>query len=469
MELQVYNSLTKSKVPFRVEGKVIRWYTCGPTVYDHSHMGHARNYVGFDIVRRILEEHFGYIVFQVMNSTDIDDKIINRAKEENVFFTEVTQKWEKAFLEDMQSLGVKPPSALTRVTEFIPEIIDYIANLIKKGMAYEANGSVYFDVKAYSEKHKYGKFVEPNESEEKHPDKRSQSDFALWKTSNSGAVWDSPWGMGRPGWHIECSVMATAILGEKLDIHSGGIDLIYPHHENEIAQCEAAFADSKQNWVNYFLHSGHLHIQGAKMSKSLKNFITIKDALKKYTARQLRMLFVLHPYDKALEYSSDSMDYAISIDRIMETFLENLKMTLKTLKESKWDYNAHHLNNCFISLQEEVDEALRDNFDTKTVVLTLRDFIDHVNSYLEEEPKLYLIQVILDYYQKILSMFGLKYSEAPSPERFDEAVDVLVKYRSAIRNVAKEILSLSDQVRDKDLTEIGVKLIDKGKESHWTS
>lgn len=415
--LRLYNSLVDRKVPFipatGPDSKVITWYTCGPTVYDVAHMGHARNYLAFDIVRRVLEDYFGYTILYVMNVTDVDDKIILRARRnyllamylsENkgnvqqllvdtkqaiaqaeskqlaklaqmlesaritaesastsasaaakrkeawdereaqeklllskilaakkaledmplkdgdmsneiidtagdylaewldqsqgssvtdpAIFRQHAAEYEAAFLEDMEILGVRPPTVMTRVSEYIPEIIHYVEKIVSQGFAYVASeGSVYFDTQAFRKAgHTYGKLnpwavgavdnnaagdgnETSNENLKRHP-----SDFALWKAAKPGEpMWDSPWGAGRPGWHIECSAMASSIIGSTIDIHTGGEDLRFPHHDNELAQAEAFYHDQGCcQWVNYFLHSGHLGIEGLKMSKSLKNFITIR-------------------------------------------------------------------------------------------------------------------------------------------------------------------------------------------------
>uniref|UniRef100_A0A452VAS1 cysteine--tRNA ligase n=1 Tax=Ursus maritimus TaxID=29073 RepID=A0A452VAS1_URSMA len=254
-------------------------YSCGPTVYDHAHLGHACSYVRFDIIRRILTRVFGCNIIVVMGITDVDDKIIRRAAEMNVSPASLANLYEEDFKQDMAALKVLPPTVYLRVTENIPQIISFIEGIIANRHAYStAQGNVYFDLQSIGDK--YGKLVGAVPSPVGEPvdsDKRHASDFALWKAAKPQEVfWASPWGKGRPGWHIECSTLSSLVFGRQLDIHSGGADLAFPHHENEIAQCEA-FHQCRQ-WGNYFLHSGHLHVKGKeeKMSKSLKNYITIK-------------------------------------------------------------------------------------------------------------------------------------------------------------------------------------------------
>lgn len=420
-KIELYNSLTRDKKEFvPIESNLIKWYNCGPTVYDSSHMGHARSYITFDIIRRVLQDYFHFDIFFVQNITDIDDKIIRRARQNHLFdryleelgtkskdqiqndieealksmqtkhddekdqekklmyaklienakihlanglqqsdskvfcsnFKDILSVWldqqyghqinkreifislprfyEKEFNDDMNSLNILPPDCVTRVSEYVPEIVDFIEKIVQNGYAYQSNGSVYFDTEKFANdpKHFYAKLVPEAFGDCKalsegegdlsvDDEKRSPNDFALWKNSKPGEpFWSSPWGNGRPGWHIECSVMASCIIGKQMDIHSGGIDLRFPHHDNEMAQSEA-FYNSGEPWVNYFLHSGHLTISGCKMSKSLKNFITIKEALKRNSARQLRIAFLMHSWKDTLDYSDNTMNDAIQFEKTL--------------------------------------------------------------------------------------------------------------------------------------------------------
>ncbi|KAF7645893.1 hypothetical protein LDENG_00196940 [Lucifuga dentata] len=330
--VKTFNSLTKQKEPLILarEG-VATWYSCGPTVYDHAHLGHACSYVRFDILQRILSRLFGISVVHAMVITDIDDKIIKRSLEENVSPTILARMYEDEFKKDMLSLKVTPPAVYLRVTENVHQIIAFIERIIQNGHAYATKqGDVYFDIQSISDR--YGKFVgavvsqgEPGGSE-----KRDSRDFALWKQSKSQEpYWESPWGRGRPGWHIECSTIASSVFGSQLDIHSGGIDLAFPHHENEIAQSEA-YHQCRQ-WGNYFLHSGHLHLKGSteKMSKSLKNYITIKDFLQSYPANEFRMFCLFTKYRAGIDYSDGSMQQARSSLETINNFFRDAEAYMK--------------------------------------------------------------------------------------------------------------------------------------------
>jgi len=311
--LEVYNTLTRKKEPFKPlhEGEV-RMYLCGPTVYDSSHLGHARSIVAFDVIRRYLE-YKSFDVRFIQNFTDIDDKMISRANEQGVTTTELATKYIQEYFEDFDKLGVKRATAFPKATEHIEEMIAHIQKLIKKGYAYEANGSVYFRVSKFK---KYGSLSrqeqdakepdepEPSESgEKKHPD-----DFALWKAMKPGEpFWEAPWGKGRPGWHIECSVMSAKYLGEPIDIHGGGLDLVFPHHENEIAQSEAL---SGRPFVRYWMHNGFLTVNKEKMSKSLGNFFTIQEITAKYDPEVVRLFLISSQYRSPIDFSDAHLDEA---------------------------------------------------------------------------------------------------------------------------------------------------------------
>jgi len=560
--IKIFNSLTLRKDEFCLRGDVrkVNMYVCGPTVYDKSHMGHARTYIGFDVCRRILEDYFQIPVVYVVNITDIDDKIIRKANIElltklqkaepkgNMTIADVVQNisklnankeepdfegisryYEKLFWEDMNDLQVRMPTAITRVTEYVPVIIAFIEQIMKNGYAYESNGSVYFDTKKFNESpsHSYGKLepwstqnldlLQEGEGEwslsnkEWKLEKRNPSDFALWKKSMVGEPrWKSPWGEGRPGWHIECSAMASHVLGKDLDIHCGGIDLRFPHHDNEISQSEAYF-DCDQ-WVNYFMHAGHLNIDGLKMAKSLKNFVTIRKALEHYNSRHIRWLFLLHRINDPLDYSEETMKEAIHHDKTFNEFFQNVKVYLRTnvehgysAKNEQWRKEEFDFFKIYMDKKLQIHEALLDNFDTPRTIKLLLELLTTTNQLMfKNNGKPPLVREVGLYVTKMLKIFGLDMdrigfsvgdtnTKTTSSSGADAVVDsgnggdngnfnfesqvqpildVFVRFREQVRKIAREkkdvgILQICDSLRDADLMDVGVRLEDKGEKSVW--
>ncbi|GAA5864041.1 hypothetical protein JCM3774_006360 [Rhodotorula dairenensis] len=659
-KLVVYNSLTRNKDPFvtKVPG-VVTWYNCGPTVYDASHMGHARNYMAQDIMRRILRDFFGYEVNFVMNITDVDDKIILRARQSHLLrryttdctsspdgaiaarviaetstawagyvnkflakvpttqtqeddfsgaeaawtriqtqaedlrwleeqkladekfsmhlasaaagyaglqaakskqasgpltaddltalidanrdglglwldkqfgaditdpqvFRDLAAYWEDSFFKSMGALHIERPTTLTRVSEYIPEIVKFVEGIIERGYAYEGAGSVWFDTvrfegaKGNSDNHdewyhSYAKLqpwskgnrelLEDGEgSLTSTTGKRSAADFALWKASKPGEpAWDSPWGPGRPGWHIECSVMASDVLGAGMDVHSGGVDLAFPHHDNELAQSEA-FHDCRQ-WVNYFLHTGHLHIEGLKMSKSLKNFITVDEALEKYTPRQMRFAFLLQTWNARLDFKDSVMQEVRGAESLLNNFFVAVKARDTEAKDlGSHSDGSHHYEQPEKDLLAKLQDAqyafrvaLCDSFDTPTAIQILLDTVSATNAYLARGRKNVNIGVLLavsEWVTRMLRMLGL--GEGPATDARGQAVigwgqaaradtevfvdreSILMPYlralsgfRDQVRQLAmsgaapSEILALSDRLRDQDLVDLGVALDDQ--------
>jgi len=619
--LKVNNSLNKKQLEdfIPAKGKLIKWYTCGPTVYDNSHLGHARNYLTFDILRRIMTEYFGYSVFYVMNITDIDDKIIKRARE-NHFFAEYAQKnpkltqevkdlvlqawtdgleafakkiakaeaallekkgnkeekkatlellqknekdarslrekveqtapsvdidslpflndaktpiseildkrhhteldpefvktlclahsqyYEKDYFEDMHALGIKDPDVITRVTEYVPAILKMVEKIIERGHAYASEGSVYFNVAHFhgSEGHAYGKLAPESVGDIElladgegalggTGEKQSKKDFALWKATKPGEpYWKSEnkfggSGLGRPGWHIECSAMAGELFGDNMDIHGGGWDLKFPHHDNEMAQSEAYF-DNPQ-WVNYFLHSGHLNIDGLKMSKSLKNFITIKEVLAKFTPIQIRLLFLLQHWDSPMNYQrKDTMtEVNTKIGAFTELFNKVKMLSMEThasIPPEDWKEREITLNNALLQAQDQVHKSLCDNFDTKSVIQHLIDLVTAANTYMTKnnEKKVLLLQTVIQFIKRILGIFGIDFDQQTNTgasgavnkeEVLYPYVNELVQFRKSVRaavfegkksgehaQVGNNILKLCDSVRDETMPNLGIKIVD---------
>ena len=488
--LKVLNSLTRTKEEFWPTSgeRNVYWYMCGPTVYSNAHMGHARTYICFDTIRRILSDYFGYHVTLCMNITDIDDKIILNSKNQDMDWESFARKWENDFFEDMENLNVRPPDILTRVSEFVPEIIEYISKVIDNGFAYESNGSVYFDTTSFCQKHCYGK-LEPSAvnnieliqegegalTQVDDPEKKRMGDFALWKKSKPGEPsWESPWGPGRPGWHIECSVMASHSLPEVIDIHSGGVDLRFPHHDNEIAQSEAFYDKDNWQWVNYFLHTGHLHIDGLKMSKSLKNFKTIKELQEKFNARQIRMAFLLQRWDCLMNYSENSLEEAKQKEKQFNEFFMNLQAVMRELKletTQKLQEQDKELFQALDTTKDKVHEYMCDNFSTERVIEELAKLVNKTNKYLQCQPKFTVLESIRNYTTWLLRCIGLNYeqTETGSSDKFDRVMDSLTEFRDKVRNSAKttkntEVLQLCDEMRDSVLPELGIKLEDRSNQ-----
>lgn len=630
--LKLYNTLTRNKEEFvPVSGsKTVTWYSCGPTVYDAAHMGHARNYVSIDINRRIMQNYFGYDVKFVQNVTDIDDKIILRARQTYLFdqymlkncaaesvaddvlskctdalwkytqanlpnysglqevaelrnylqaldienlkaelpklpmhvksvklalealehdrnspadflhkmkdvlvpvldselgytlndpeiFRKLPAYWEKQFDKEMSALNVLQPDVTTRVSEYVPEIIDFVQGIIDHGYAYStSDGSVYFDTAKFdgADNHDYAKCQPWNKGQLElindaegslsnltgSNGKKSPNDFALWKASKAGEPeWVSPWGKGRPGWHIECSVMASDILGSNIDIHSGGIDLAFPHHDNELAQSEARF-DNKQ-WINYFLHTGHLHIEGQKMSKSLKNFITIDTALKLYTPRQLRLAFAFVQWNNQLDFKEALINEIKSFETSMSNFFSNVRALNNDYKLSLNDDDViiskklTHLEKdllaIFQELQEKVHQQFCDNLSTPQVLKTLGELVSATNTYITQAGsglKMEPILSICKYVTRILDIIGFPKREdhlgwenaetgasANNTQSLEDSVmpyvKCLSKFRDEVRILAKEkaefsaYLKLTDRVRDQDLFNLNISLDDRNGQS----
>ncbi|XP_077464505.1 putative cysteine--tRNA ligase, mitochondrial isoform X2 [Stigmatopora argus] len=475
------------------------WYSCGPTVYDHAHLGHACSYVRFDVLQRILSRLFGITVIHAMVITDIDDKIIQRGWQENLSPTIIARMYEEEFKKDMMSLKVIPPAVYLRVTENVAQIVAFIQRIIANGNAYATKeGDVYFDIQSIGDR--YGKFGGAGDAHEASDGsiKKDVRDFALWKRSKPQEPhWESPWGPGRPGWHIECSTVASSIFGSQLDIHSGGVDLAFPHHENEVAQSEAYH--QCEQWGNYFLHSGHLHLKGSveKMSKSLKNYITIKDFLQSYSANEFRMFCLLTKYRSAIDYSSGSMSEARASLATVTTFCNDAQAYIKgqleclPMQESLlWERLA--------KTKASVTAALADDFDTPRAINAIMNLVYQGNRQLQPVSSVAgatrcpeVIGAMIVYLRDILDVFGIDplYHKDVDVTRqsgsLQGVVEQLTQFRSEVRAFALArqstssgtnqealysdrlpLLKASDDLR-KNLAPLGVLIKDRGANSTW--
>ena len=488
MTLRIHNTLTGKKEEFvPLHGKKVGMYACGVTVYDLCHIGHARSAIVFDIVHRYLR-YRGYEVTFVRNFTDIDDKIIKRANEEGVDTKTIAEKYIGEFNVDMGGLGLEKPSVEPKATEHIPEMIRLISALIEKGFAYQRGGDIFFSVRKFQD---YGKLSKRDLEEmqagarvEIDEKKEYPLDFALWKASKPGEpFWESPWGKGRPGWHIECSVMSQKYLGETLDIHGGGRDLIFPHHENEIAQSEAA---TGKTFARYWIHNGFVNIHKEKMSKSLGNILTIKEILKNWHPEVLRLFFLSHHYRSPIDYSEDSLLEAKSgLDRFYTTLNELQEELKKPFVSRALESGGPILEACrqtIESFQARFEETMDDDFNTAQAIGYFYDLQTHLNSLLSlskgqpTEEIASLLKKGFDHFTGKRWVFGLFRED---PEKFlaqqrKEGVKKLNLTEQAIlrsieeRNLARKEKNWkrADEIRN-DLLSKGIVLEDTPSGTNW--
>lgn len=469
MAIQVYNTLTRQKEVFRPikEGQVA-FYVCGPTVYNYIHIGNARSAVAFDTIRRYFQ-YRGYQVNYVSNFTDVDDKIIKAAIAEGSTPEAIADKYIAAFKEDTGQLNIQPATVHPRVMENIEEIIAFVQTLIEKGHAYESEGDVYFKTESFKD---YGHLsdqsledllVGASERLDQAVAERKANplDFALWKTAKPGEIaWDSPWGPGRPGWHIECSVMATKYLGDTIDIHGGGQDLTFPHHENEIAQSEAC---TGHTFAHYWLHNGFVTIgkQDEKMSKSLGNFVLLRDLLEAYDPMVIRYMLATTHYRRPLRY-----DEAVITEA--QANVNKLREAIRRLKhrqeQASADLEDHETWLTEINgIQEQFVTAMDDDFNASNGITALFDLVKSLNRYLELEVT---SQAVLSLYDKVLhdllAVFGLDLEDKSNS--IDQEIEALIEERRQAR--AKKDFARSDAIRDQ-LKEQGILLDDTPQGTVW--
>ncbi|MFV9568531.1 cysteine--tRNA ligase [Thermoanaerobacter mathranii] len=463
--MKLYNTLSRTKEEFQpLNDKVVNMYVCGPTVYNYIHIGNARAFIVFDTVRRYLE-YKGYKVNYVQNFTDIDDKIIKRAQEENVTTKELAEKYIHEYFKDADNLGIKRATVHPKATEHIEDIVKFIKILIDKGYAYVVNGNVYFETAKFKD---YGKLSHKNIEElqagariEINEEKKNPLDFVLWKAQKPGEpAWDSPWGRGRPGWHIECSVMSTKYLGKTLDIHAGGPDLIFPHHENEIAQSEALYG---QQFSKYWMHIGYLNINNEKMSKSKGNFFTVREITEKYHPEVLRLFMLMAHYRNPINFSLDLMDQANSAYERLLNAMANLKHLFTVCKERELNEEEKRIVEKFEEYKKEFEEAMDDDFNTADAISVLFEMAKTANINLSGNSSKELVKYILNMFLKLSEILGLFYRSVKT-DIDDEEILALIEKRQQARK--EKNWKLADEIRDR-LREKGIILEDTPEGVRW--
>ena len=465
--IKIYNTLTREKEVFQpLEEKKVKMYVCGPTVYNYIHIGNGRSTVSFDTVRRYFE-YRGYTVDYLMNFTDVDDKIIRAAKELGTTAPEVAERFINAFNEDTAALNVKPATMNPRVMDHIEDIIAFIAALVEKGYAYPVNGDVYYRTREFAH---YGQLSDQSIDElevgasqrtgEEQKIKEDPLDFALWKAAKGDEIaWESPWGAGRPGWHIECSVMATKHLGETIDIHGGGQDLTFPHHENEIAQSEAK---TGKTFANYWMHNGYVTIgeDEEKMSKSLGNFVTVHEMVKKVDPQVLRFFLATTQYRRPIKYSETTLHEAQTNLQKLRTTYENAKFRLNS---SHYQASDEEVNAAVLEeFEERFVKEMDDDFNAANGITVVYELAKWLNLASEDpETDLALLAAGLAKFSEWLTIFGIYFV---SEELLDEEIEQLINERIAARK-AKDF-ARSDQIRD-ELKEQGIILEDTPQGTRW--
>ena len=465
--MKIYNTMTRKKEEFKplVEGQV-KMYSCGPTVYDYFHIGNARPFIVFDCLRRYFE-YRGYKVDFVQNFTDIDDKMINRANKEGITVKELGERFIEEYFKDAQALGIQKATVHPKATDNIDAIIEIIKKLEDKGFAYNVNGNVYFSTKKFRE---YGKLsgqpmdeLEAGARIDISDEKKDVMDFALWKSQKPGEpAWESPWGMGRPGWHIECSAMVNKYLGETIDIHSGGQDLVFPHHENEVAQSEAA---NEKPFANYWMHNGYINIDNKKMSKSLGNFFTVRDISAKYDYEVIRYFMLSAHYRNPINFSDLLMEQAKSAVARVYTCIENLEFLLTNSEDRELNSKEQEYSNKLDELKQKFIDAMDDDLNTADAISVIFDITYLANTSLSNENKnaAFVIEKTLGLIRELGGVLGIFTKE--SSNNVDSEIEELILKREEARKVKD--FKTADEIRDK-LKAMNIVLKDTPMGVKWT-
>ena len=472
--MKLYNTMTNKIEEFKtIEENKVKMYVCGPTVYNYIHLGNARPIVVFDTLARYFE-HKGMEVEFVQNFTDVDDKIINKSMEEGTSASEVSEKYIKYFFEDISKLNILESVKRPKVTENMAEIIEIIQKLIDNGFAYEKNGDVYFEVKKYKD---YGKLSNQKIEElelgariDVSEIKKNPVDFALWKKKKDGEpFWESPWGQGRPGWHIECSAMAKKYLGDTFDIHGGGQDLVFPHHENEIAQSKCAYHG---NFANYWLHNGFIQINGDKMSKSLGNFFLLREILEKFSGNVVRLFILSTHYRKPINFSFENMeDTKKALQNIVKSMNKFENIVEKYKNEKIENVKNSEFSQKIDEFDKKFEDAMDEDMNTPQALATIFDQIRETNKFIstnESEFSTIYYEIKKSYdslKEKIENVFGIaieaenavKEEDGENMELTKKLIELLIKLRSEARS--EKNFKLSDEIRD-ELKALGVEIKD---------
>ena len=462
--MKIFNTKTRQKEEFvPIEEGKVRMYVCGPTVYNFFHIGNARTFIVFDTIRKYLE-YRGYDVTFVQNFTDIDDKMINKANEEGTTVKELGDRYINEYFTDADGLNIKRADVNPRATEYMEKIVSFIEELIQKGFAYDVDGDVYFETKKFES---YGKLSGQNIEDLQSgarisvdERKKDPMDFAIWKSAKEGEpAWPSPWGEGRPGWHIECSCMAQDILGDTIDIHGGGSDLTFPHHENEVAQSEAR---TGKEFVNYWMHSAYLNIDNKKMSKSLNNFITARDALAKYDSEVIRLFMLQAHYRNQLNFSADLLESTkASLERMYNAIshLENLISEVSREEMSKDEVAFEK------KLKEHKDKYISkmdDDFNTADAISVIFDLVKDINSELGVESSKTIVMQALELMRELGGALGIL--QKSTKGSLEDEIEELIAQRQQARK--DRDWALADKIRD-DLKERGIVLEDTPQGVRW--
>jgi len=461
--MKIYNTLTRKKEEFvPLNDNIVNMYVCGPTVYNFIHIGNARAFIVFDTVRRYFE-YKGYKVNYVQNFTDIDDKLIKRSHEENTTVKELADRYIEEYFKDADSLGIKRATVHPRATENIDDIINFVKKLIDKGFAYVLNGDVYYDTTKFKE---YGKLSHKNIDElkagariEVNEDKKNPTDFVLWKAAKEGEPsWDSPWGKGRPGWHIECSTMSTKYLGKTLDIHAGGPDLIFPHHENEIAQSEAA---NDAEFARFWMHIGYLNINNEKMSKSKNNFFTVRDITSQYDPEVLRFFMLTSHYRNPINFSHDLLEQSKNGFLRLSNTVDNLRHLLDVALDRELSDEEKSYKEKYDEYKRRFEEAMDDDFNTADAISVIFEMVRDINTNIDGNSPKELIEYILDIFLKLSSVLGISYKNR---ELLDDEIKKLIEKREEARKAKN--WAEADKIRD-ELKKQGIALEDTPSGVRW--